>query len=93
MCSSAVGDIGAIGSFIAHARTDIPALLEHIRQLPQWHDRPPGPGLWACKSKPWANGPKDDVMLNLSQEDIDRGAPFQCVAVFGPIPAREETGK
>lgn len=56
---------------------------------PSWQDRPTGPGLWVCMSKPWHDGKMSDVVLMLSQEDIDRGEPFNVSRVFGPIPADE----
>lgn len=55
--------------------------------IPAWHPRPTCPGVWLCPpSKKIAQW----VSLALSQDDINRGAPFLSDAVFGPIPARPE---
>ncbi len=55
-------------------------------EVPQWHSRPTGPGLWlTICSRPRAY---TFVALQLDAEDLARGAPFETDAVYGPIPER-----
>lgn len=53
---------------------------------PGWLQRPSGPGMWVCLPEEGSTFPKP-VVIDLTQHDIDRGAPFRCGHVFGPIPA------
>lgn len=57
-----------------------------VKQTVDYHDRPTGPGRWVCMSKPWADGKMSDVVVDLSQDDLDRGAPFHTARVYGPLP-------
>ena len=53
--------------------------------MPRWMPRPSEPGMWVClpdKGNTFAK----PVVIDLTQHDIDRGAPFRCSGVFGPIP-------
>ena len=52
--------------------------------VPQWRDKPSEPGWWVCSnhSREWYAS-----ALFLTQDDLDRGAPFFSLAVYGPIPA------
>ena len=52
---------------------------------PTWRDRPTLPGLYMCESLPDTIVPNEFVVLDLDQEDIDRGAPFATKRVYGPI--------
>jgi hypothetical protein len=60
------------------------------QEPPDWHERPTCPGMWACG---WSH--KDGVtilpsVLEITQDDIDRGASFSPPGVFGPIPKRKD---
>jgi len=52
---------------------------------PRWAMRPSGPGMWVCLPETGSAFPKP-VVIDLTQSDIDRGAPFRSSCVFGPIP-------
>lgn len=54
-------------------------------ELPAWHQRPTGPGLWLIEKSDYGS-PYPYLALELTQEDIDRGAPFDAKRVYGPIP-------
>jgi hypothetical protein len=60
-----------------------------LESQPRWMDRPSGPGLWAmeCETK---NTNQKWAGMWLDQSDIDRGAPFGVVRVFGPIQIPKE---
>lgn len=64
--------------------------LNLIESQPRWMDRPSGPGLWAMECVTNKHTLRWAAML-LDQSDIDRGAPFGVVRVFGPIPLPQET--
>lgn len=52
---------------------------------PDYHPRPTGPGLWVCF--PDRRGRiRQIIVLDLDDEDLVRGAPFETVRVYGPIP-------
>jgi len=56
---------------------------------PAWHQRPTGPGRWLCWGEDQSGriaGPAACV-LELSELDLKRGAPFQTSWCYGPIPA------
>lgn len=59
--------------------------------VPRWLKRPTGPGLWVCVGGRGGALSGWTGALQLSQLDLDRGAPFETVAVFGPIPKRPES--
>jgi len=48
---------------------------------PRWMDRPDRPGRWLC-----VNGDLPDCAVSLTQEMINKGAPFASKRVYGPIP-------
>ena len=57
---------------------------------PRWMDRPDRPGTWVCaRIKTGEYGEMPDVAINLTQEEIDKGAPFVSKRVYGPIPEDE----
>ena len=56
--------------------------------VPRWMARPSGPGLWLCECGTKSRFGSDFVGMRLTQEDLDRGAPFLVEAVYGPIPER-----
>lgn len=62
---------------------------DELESQPRWMDRPSGPGLWAmeCETK---NTNQKWAGMWLDQSDIDRGAPFGVVRVFGPIQIPKE---
>lgn len=51
---------------------------------PAWMKKPSGPGMWVCMADEETD--MRDILLDLSQANIDAGAPFYTEAVFGPIP-------
>lgn len=60
---------------------------------PAWHDRPTCPGLWLSMHEPsspigasFLKFLQSMTMLLLEKEDLDRGAPFFSLRVYGPIP-------
>lgn len=62
-------------------------LMEVSELEPQWMDRPSGPGIWVCIGGVAGGiGRLQDSVLHLTQADLDRGAPFFVVRVYGPIP-------
>lgn len=55
-------------------------LLRLVRDTSAWRERPTCPGVWICYA--------DDrrlVVLNLTQDDLDRGSPFRTRCVYGPV--------
>ena len=54
---------------------------------PRWMARPNGPGLWLCDAGDSAGTLPRIAAVELSADDIENGAPFRTVAVFGPIPS------
>ena len=55
---------------------------------PTWRERPTLPGLYVWQAEPDTALPNDFGVLELDQEDIDRGAPFLAKRVYGPIDVR-----
>lgn len=55
---------------------------------PQWLPRPSGPGLWVCvpENKSRFN---QITTIDLTADDLARGAPFYVSRVYGPIPKDE----
>ena len=64
------------GEYVAFDGTD---------RIPTWMRRPCCPGLWVCKADETQKS--RDFVLELTQNDLDRGAPFLTSVVFGPIPS------
>ncbi len=56
------------------------------KQIPQWHKRPTGPGLWICWADDQSGRFVTAPILRLTAEDIARGSPFRTICVYGPIP-------
>jgi hypothetical protein len=54
-----------------------------------WRKRPSCPGAWVCIGEGRLAG--HDTVMDLTQDDIDTGAPFYSSAVFGPIPSQPDT--
>ena len=50
--------------------------------MPEWSFRPSGPGIWLCV----ADEKNRLIGLELTDEDLERGAPFRTKCVYGPIP-------
>jgi len=57
---------------------------------PKWMKRPSCPGIWLCQRSNRLNSPYRWTGLDLTQDDIDRGAPFATDIVYGPIPEPKE---
>jgi hypothetical protein len=77
----------------SQASVIVPELLDEVKRAPGWHERPTGPGLWVCMPDLNAFPRLTQIIgLELDQEDIDRGAPFNTLCVFGPIPADSKEG-
>lgn len=72
------------------AQQDCLRAADALESMPQWHDRPTGPGLWLT----WGDKPRawSFVALRLDAADLARGAPFGTIAVYGPIPECEQGG-
>jgi len=51
---------------------------------PAWRKRASGPGIWVCYGECELDGRLTAVRL--TQDDLDRGAPFHVKQVYGPIP-------
>lgn len=51
---------------------------------PEWRDRPTFPGLWLYESEE-TDRPHLGA-IQLTQADIDRGAPYRVKRVYGPVP-------
>lgn len=63
------------------------SLRAEVGEQPQWMDRPNQPGMWVCiGGKAGGIEKLQDAALHLMQADLDRGAPFCTVRVYGPIP-------
>ncbi len=62
-------------------------LEAELSQQPAWHDKPTGPGLWVCWFHPRGGKVQMPSVVDLAEEDLDRGAPFYTSRVYGPIPA------
>jgi hypothetical protein len=62
---------------------ETPGELQEAGEPPRWMDRPSGPGMWVIVDD---DKRFPDVAINLTQEQIDSGAPFASKRVFGPIP-------
>ena len=71
------------GSHIEEVEETLITLADAYCDGPDWHDRPTGPGRWLLGD---SNGGRFKIWDDYTQEDIDRGAPFACKRVFGPIP-------
>ena len=54
-------------------------------EIPAWQPRPMCPGLWLIEKED-GGLPFPHLALELTQDDIDRGAPFDAKRVYGPIP-------
>ena len=54
--------------------------------IPQWMERPSGPGRWVCEELPKGSRRIGPIIVNLTDEDLNRGAPFYTTRVYGPIP-------
>jgi hypothetical protein len=62
-------------------------VARRLNESPRWMDRPSGPGMWVCVDD---DKRFPDVAINLTQEQIDSGAPFASKRVYGPIPEDEK---
>ena len=54
--------------------------------MPDWHDKPTGPGGWVCRGDGKHALGDRVIFLELTQEEIDNGAPFHTGRVYGPVP-------
>lgn len=59
-------------------------------KMAEWMDKPSCPGIWVCVGVDWADGSFPPAVIDLSQEDLDRGAPFRTTRVYGPIPKDDQ---
>jgi hypothetical protein len=62
---------------------------EEVQPVPQWMDRPNAPGMWVCLASDKSTF-RQPIVCFLSQYDIDRGAPFYTLRVYGPIPTESQ---
>ncbi len=60
-----------------------------MTDAPRWHDKPTGPGTWVC-APDHAKWFLRTEAVQLSEADLERGAPFFTKAAYGPIPELPE---
>mgnify|MGYP005610140499 CR=1 FL=1 len=72
---------------VCYADWKAEVMKENNNDAPRWMDRPDRPGTWVyARIKTGEYGEMPDVAINLTQEEIDKGAPFVSKRVYGPIP-------
>ena len=71
------------GSHIEEVEETLITLADAYCDGPDWHDRPTVPGRWMLDCD---NEDHVRIWCDYTQEDIDYGAPFVSIRVYGPIP-------
>lgn len=64
----------------------VQVVREYMSDVPAWRDRPTCAGKWWCEPQPGGALSHNPVAMNLTDSDIERGAPFHVARVYGPIP-------
>lgn len=57
--------------------------VHHIQSAPSWMHMPNAPGMWVVVAE---GNQFRELVMQLTQDDLDRGAPFYAKASYGPIP-------
>ena len=67
--------------------TETDEVARRLNDAPRWMDRPDRPGTWVCVGSDTDGfGRIPDCVIHITQEMLDKGAPFVSKRVYGPIP-------